>query len=274
MRYSFLKRFEINSILNLFDFSLVSFSIILIVMTGNVINDIFDIKTDFVNKRQRPLAQKKIGVSQAYSIYVILNLIAIVICLYISYNLQRWALVGVEVLVIILLYLYAKFLKAVPILGNVLVSLLVSLSFVLVLYFDVNISILLDQKIFKWVLFYSVFAFWTNLNREWIKDIIDIKGDYAQKISTLPILIGKSRMNTLIFISTLFLILTLLLGVKVYLKANLFFVLYFIFGVCIPLAIVMYKIWNDENHISYKKLSLIYKFTMLIGVCSLILFKI
>lgn len=273
-RFSFLDHFDLGSNLNSLDFFLMSFSVILIAAAGNVINDIFDIKTDFVNKRKRPLAQGKIKVSKVYSVYFIFNFIAVLISFYISYKLLFWSLVVLEIGVIVVLYLYAQYFKSIPVLGNILVSFLVSLSFILVLYFDMETSIFFNQNIFKWILFYSVFAFWANLNREWIKDTLDIKGDYAQNILTLPILIGKSRMNTLIFISTLLLITVLFFGVKVYLKPGLIFSLYFIFGVCVPLFFVMYKIWKNENHVNYRLLSHIYKIIMLIGVFSLMLFKI
>ncbi|TKS56183.1 UbiA family prenyltransferase [Mesohalobacter halotolerans] len=274
-RLSFLDHFELGFRLNPLEFFLLSFSIISIAAAGNIINDIFDIKTDFVNKRsRRPIALNQINFSKAYSAYFILNIIAITLSFYISFRLELWSLLIVEFAVILVLYYYSRYFKAIPILGNVLVSLLVSLSFVLVLYFDMDHNLLFSYKIFKWILFYSVLAFWSNLNREWIKDTSDIKGDYAQNISTLPILIGKSRMNTLIFFSTLLLIVALFFIVKVLLKAELIFSLYFIFGICIPLSIVLYKIWKFENHVNYKVLSSIYKLTMLIGVFSLILFKI
>lgn len=256
------------------DFFLLSFSIVLIAAAGNIINDIFDIKTDFVNKRNRPLALGQIKVSKAYTVYFIFNLIAILISFYISYKLLFWSLFVLEFSVIVVLYFYAQYLKSIPVLGNVLVSFLVTLSFVLALYFDMTSDMFFDQRYFSWILFYSIFAFWANLNREWIKDILDTKGDYSQKIPTLPILIGKSRMNSLIFFSTLLLIIVLLFGVKVYLKPGLIFSLYFIFGVCIPLFFVMYKLWKNENPVNYRLLSLIYKIIMLVGVFSLMLFNI
>jgi len=273
-RYSFFSGFELKTYLSLFNFILLSLSIVLIGAAGNVINDIFDIKTDFVNKRKRPLSKGLIGVSKAFSIYLVLNLVAVTISLYLSYTLNQWSIISIEIAVIILLYCYSKYLKGIPFLGNVLVSFLVSFSFVFVLIFDLNLNDLLNQKAFYWILFYSTLAFWANLNREMIKDTIDIKGDYAQNMSTLPILIGKSRMHTLIFISTLLLILVLLFGVKVYLKANLFFSLYFIFGICMPLMFLMYKIWHNENNLNYQWLSQIYKVVMLVGIFSLILFSI
>lgn len=273
-RVSFLKGLGVDVALNDLDFFLLSLSIILVTAGGNVINDIFDVKSDSINNRSRPIAQGKIKTSSAFLAYIVLNTSAIFLCFYISYSLNLWSPFVVEIIVILLLYWYARYLKSIPVLGNVLVSILVSLSFVLVLYYDMNKALFFEQKYFSWILFYSVFAFWTNLNREWIKDALDIKGDYAQHSLTIPILIGKSRTNILIFASTLLLITTLLFGVKVYLKTSLFFSLYFIFGVVVPLLAVLYKIGKDETQVNYKTLSRIYKIAMLTGVFSLILFKL
>jgi len=273
-RFSFVPKFDLLPYLSLVDFILLSFSIVLIATSGNVINDIYDIKTDFVNQRPRPIAQHKIDVSQAYLVSVLLNFLAIVLAIYLSFKYAIWYLAGIEVCVIILLTWYAKHLKAIPVLSNILVSVLVSLAFVLVLMADTNFEIfhMADAKV--WLFFYVVFAFWTNLNREFIKDIIDIRGDFAQNKNTLPILLGKARMNFVVFVSTLLLMCCLLFGVKFFLEAKQLFIIYFIFGICIPLVFVLYKIWKHETQVNYKLLSNVYKFILLLGLFSLLLFKI
>ena len=272
LRFAFLPAFELTSYLSLIDFFVLSFSIILIAISGNIINDIYDIKTDFVNRRSRPIAQQKIGVSQAYLVYVILNIVAIILAFYLSYKYKIWVLICIEIIVIALLFWYAKRLKAIPFLSNILVSILVSLAFILVVIIDTNFEVFTLTQAKLWLIFYAVLAFWVNFNRELIKDIIDIKGDYAQHVLTLPIILGKSRTNTLFFISTALLIISLLFGIKVFLKANSLFVIYFIFGITIPLVFMLYKIWKQETQVNYKLLSHIHKFVLLMGLCSLILF--
>ena len=272
LRFSFLPAFELTSYLSLTDFFVLSFSIILIAISGNIINDIYDIKTDFVNRRSRPIAQQKIGVSQAYLVYVILIIVAVILAFYLSFKYDIWVLIGIEIIVMVLLFWYAKRLKAVPVLSNFLVSVLVSLAIILVVIVDTNFEVFNLTQAKSWLIFYAVLAFWTNFNRELIKDIIDIKGDHAQHILTLPIILGKSRTNTLIFISTVLLIVSLLFGVKVFLEASPVFIIYIIFGISVPLGFVNYKIWKHETQVNYKLLSHIYKLVLLLGLCSLILF--
>jgi 4-hydroxybenzoate polyprenyltransferase len=275
-KYSFLPSFNIPPALSDLDFLLLCISIIFVTAAGNIINDICDIRTDFINQRFRPLAQQKISISKAFGFYVALNILALIVAAHLGLKYQLPEFIGVVFAVISVLYLYSKFLKGIPLLGNIIVSLLVSLSFLLVVYIELfsiphkQISI----ELIFWIIGYGIFAFWANLNREMVKDVQDIKGDYAKNISTLPILLGRSRMNMLIFASTLFLVLTLIAGVKVFFQLDLVFILYLTFGICLPLCFVLIHIHKKQLNANYKLLSHIYKLVMLIGVFSLILFKL
>jgi len=273
-KYAFLPAFDIPSQLRGFDFAMLCTAIIFVTAAGNIINDIFDIKADFVNRRSRPLAQQRISIGNAYALYFTLNLLALFLIRNIAFRYQTLNLITIVFAIIVLLYLYSKYFKKIPLFGNILVSILVSLSFLLVIYIEA--FALSDQSIsntFRYlILGYAALAFWANFNRELIKDVQDIKGDYAQGITTLPILLGKSRMNILIFISTLFLIFALIIGVKVYIQPNLVFVLYLTFGTCLPLIYGLYHIYQKELKTNYKLLSNLYKSVMLAGILSLILF--
>ena len=266
--------FNLTSQLSLIEFLLMSSSILLIALAGNIINDIFDLKTDQIKQRDRPITKQQISIKKAKTVYFVSNILALIIAIYLSIIISHWYLIVVESSVVLLLYLYSKYLKSVPVVGNILVSILVSLSFLIVLFFDSNLNYIQHYDAFLWVVGYGVFAFWANLNREWIKDIIDIKGDYAQNIMTLPILLGKSRMNSIIFISTVALIISLLVGVKVYFQPSLNIMLYLIFGICVPLVLVLFFISRKGTSVNYNTLSHIYKLTFLLGICSLALFNL
>ena len=275
-KYAFLPSFDVYSKLSDLDFLWLCLSVILVTASGNIINDIYDIGADFINQRPRPLTTQSISTKKAYTVYITFNLASLLIARHLSIKYEIMELVGFVLIVIILLYFYSLYLKSIPLLGNILISVLVSLSFLLVLYVELFAfeQQSISTELMYWIIGYGSFAFWANLNREWIKDVMDIKGDYAQKISTLPILLGKSRMNMLIFTSTLLLILSLIAGVKVYFQLDLLFILYLTFGICVPLCFVLFHIYQEQLKANYKLLSHIYKIVMLMGVFSLILFKI
>jgi 4-hydroxybenzoate polyprenyltransferase len=260
---------NIDSTISDFYFYLLSLSILGITASGNIINDIFDVTSDQINKRHRPIAKGQISSSRAVIIYITIVLVSLLLGIVFSINYHLWWLIGVEVVAITLLFLYAKFLKAVALLGNIIVSLLVSLSVVLV--FLVELPLEIDTLSLYWIAFYIVFAFWTTLNREIAKDVSDRKGDFAVGYNTLPILIGKTRTNSLLFFSTAILIICLVIAVKKYLLVDIALLLYFTFVVCAPLGYVIFHIYKYEERTNYNLVSTLYKIAMALGIFSMIL---
>jgi 4-hydroxybenzoate polyprenyltransferase len=237
--------------------------------TGNIINDIFDIEADAINNRKRPIALGEVSVKNANLLYILLVIFSVGFASFVSYRTSSWWLVLMEIVIIYMLFLYAKHLKGVAILGNLLVSLLVSLSFLILILIELPIQ--LDHYALNWILFYGIFAFWCNLNREIIKDLQDIKGDYFQKHNTLPILIGRSRTHTVLFLSTSLLIIAIVVGVKNYLLARISTFIYFIFGVCVPLIFIAYRLYRFQDKVNYNRLSKTYKFVILLGLLSMLI---
>ena len=268
-RYFLFPFIQVNSKLTDVEFIVLSLSIIAVTASGNIINDIFDVESDTINNRNRPLARGEIPVKSANRLYIVMVLISIGLACYVSYRTNSWWLVFLEIATIYVLYLYAKRLKGIALLGNVLVSLLVSLSFLLLILMELPIQ--LDSRSLRWVLFYGIFAFWANLNREVIKDLQDIKGDFFKKYNTLPILMGRSRTHSVLFISTVLLIIAVVTGVKNYLLAPPNPLIYFIFAVCSPLIFAAYQLFKFQGQVNYKRLSTVYKWVMLTGLLSLVM---
>jgi len=267
-RYFLFPIITLNSTLNGIEFFALSFSILCVTASGNIINDIFDVDSDRINNRKRPLATGGISLKSAYILYSLLIVIAICLASFVSYKTNTWWLLFIEIATIYALYLYAKRLKGIAIIGNVLVSSLVSLSFLIVVLIELPVQ--LDHISLNWILFYGIFAFWTNLNREIIKDLQDIKGDYFKKYNTLPIILGRSRTNTVLFFSTSLLIIAIVVGVKNYLLPPTSTFIYFIFGACFPMVFVAYQIFKLQEKVKYARLSIIYKLVMLAGLLSMV----
>jgi len=269
LRYALFPFLNLTSKLSDFEFLIFSLSILGVTASGNIINDIFDVESDAINNRKRPIALKEISIKSANRLYVVLLLISIVFVCYVSYRAGSWWLLFVEIASVYVLYLYAKYLKGIAILGNVLVSLLVSLSFMLMVF--VELPFQLDRLALNWFLFYAVFAFWTNLNREIIKDVLDIKGDFFKNHHTLPIVMGRSRTNSVLFFSTAVLAIAVVIAVKNYLLAPSNTLIYFIFVVCIPLIFAAYQLFKFQEKVNYKRLSAVYKLVMISGLLSMVI---
>jgi geranylgeranylglycerol-phosphate geranylgeranyltransferase len=162
---------------------------------GNLVNDLYDIEIDKVNNPLRPLPSGKADRKWVIILAISLFLISMIFAL--SINLTVFLLVFV---VSILLFVYAAYFKK-TIIANAIVSLISGLSFVLG-------GIVSKNPI---CIFPFIFSLFIHMPREIIKDIIDIKGDRENNVSSMPILFGIERASviTSLFIGILCILLPL-----------------------------------------------------------------
>ena len=89
---------------------------------GNTINDVFDVKIDEVNKPNRPIPSGRISLENARKYSYILFAIGIALSLICSYLVDSiWPSV-IVIPAVIIMYLYARNLKAMPLVGNITVA--------------------------------------------------------------------------------------------------------------------------------------------------------
>src|SRR5690554_635682 len=103
---------------------------------GNIINDIYDIEIDRVNKPDKVLIGKSISERTANNLFFILNIIGVGIGFYLSNVIGRPGFSALFIGISALLYLYAANLKSMLLVGNILVSILVAMSFIIVAIYD------------------------------------------------------------------------------------------------------------------------------------------
>lgn len=163
------------------------FSSMLAAAAGYVINDIYDAPIDAINKKDKPLIVNVLGDKSKPFYYAILGL-SLITAFCFDLQIQAIWFSVYQIIIAILLFLYAKYFKKIALLGNLLVSFLCALVVMIVLFaFVVVLPQSIDNQ-FIWL--YVLFAFLSNLFREIIKDIEDIEGDNAGNCKTLPILVG------------------------------------------------------------------------------------
>ena len=158
--------------------TLIPISIVLfLMMIANLANDILDIKTDSINRPNRPLIINPSLVQYFKIAILIFTILAIGLSFFINLKAQFIVIGSVPLLI-----LYSKFFKSRPLIGNVFVAFYLSLVFI---FIEIAITNSIDLMTVP-----AIFAFGISLIREIVKDIQDYKGDQASKIKTLPILIG------------------------------------------------------------------------------------
>ncbi len=91
-----------------FNFSLLVLSTVLIAAGGYVINDIFDIETDKINKPNKILINKSMPVSIAYRLYYGLTLAGTLIGFYLAFAVQYFILGFIFVATVLLLWYYSS----------------------------------------------------------------------------------------------------------------------------------------------------------------------
>ncbi|MFH0837360.1 MAG: UbiA family prenyltransferase [Candidatus Aenigmatarchaeota archaeon] len=157
--------------------------VFLINSAGMVINDIYDIEIDKINKPKRPIPSGKISIKSAKIYASLLFIIGIILSVFIN----PYAL-GLAIIASLLLIAYAAKFKKTLLLGNIIISILVGLSFI---YGGlINMSII---PVFT----LALLAFFANLGREIYKTCEDILGDKQAHVESIAIKYGVLRAKML-----------------------------------------------------------------------------
>ena len=261
-----------------FHFFLLVLATVLIAAGGYVINDVYDVETDRINKPEKLIINKYISEKNASTLFMILNIIGVGIGFYLANGIGKSAFFSIFFIASALLYIYSSSLKQIPVVGNVVVSIVVALSILLVGLFELVPAMNFYNKaiqttFLKIIIDYAVFAFMINLVREMVKDLEDIEGDQQAEIQTLPVLLGRERANKIVFFISLVPILFITYYVVTYLFKQQLVVGYFLILVIAPLIYVSIKLLGAKEKTDYKHISLILKLVMLTGMLSLLLYK-
>ena len=174
-----------------YDLPIIICALIVFVCTGagNTINDVFDVKIDEINKPNRPIPSGRISLENARTYAYVLFGIGIALSLVDSYLVNSiWPSV-IVIPAAVIMYLYARNLKAMPLIGNLTVATLTGFCFVIA---GVVIACATSSlKILFISIYLGLFAMFMTLAREIVKDMEDIEGDKQEGARTFPILYGK-----------------------------------------------------------------------------------
>lgn len=279
IKYGIFESFGIAVALSTFDFLLLCLSTVFIAAGGNIINDIYDLETDRINKPEKQLIKSKISLKQAEVAYIFLTATGVGIGFYISNLIGKPEFSAVFIIIAALLYLYASYLKQFMIIGNIIISSLVAMVIIIVGLFDLMPAITETNRqsqsvIFSILLDYAWFAFLINWLREIVKDQEDITGDYNTGRTSLPIVIGTERTNKIIFGLGLIPLASVIFYSYEYLYGNLYALLYAMFFIVAPLLYFLISIWNAKTKKEFSKISGLLKLIMVLGLLSLGLYPL
>ncbi|KAF2337183.1 geranylgeranylglycerol-phosphate geranylgeranyltransferase [Flavobacterium daemonense] len=276
-RYAFLKQQNIPLALADWQYALLVLSTVLLAAAGYVINNIFDVATDSINKPNDVIIGKGISETRAYNIYIGLNITGVAIGFYLSNVILRPSFATIFILIASLLYFYSTSLKQIMILGNFIVALLLALSVIIIGVFDLFPAIDAENKaqmasLFSILIDYALFAFMINFVREIVKDIEDVNGDYNQGMNTLPIAIGINRAAKIALGFAIIPFILSLLYINAYFMENKLFIstIYSFIFVLAPLLYFIVKIFSAKSQKEFHHLSTVLKLILLFGILSIL----
>ena len=264
------------------DFFLLILATVLLAAAGYIVNDLYDVNTDKINKPTKIIIGKLIGLRFAENLHLLLNLVAIIIGIYISYSIGIRSVSLAFLVVAGLLYFYSTTYKSQLIVGNLMVSFFAALVPLMVLLFELPL-LKTKYRIFEnsgfnlnflviWFVIYASFAFLISFAREIVKDIQDIKGDSANAIRTLPVVYGIkiSKFIVLILLAAIVALIFYILIRFIHDPISLTYILPFILTPVIYTGWIVYKASGIKD---YEKASLFCKITMLTGMLYSIIVK-
>lgn len=271
-----LNTYGVAPVLSDFHFILIVIACVMIAASGYIINDIYDKNIDIINCPERLIIGKYISVRAAENIYLIINILAIGIGIYVSYSINLRSLSLLFPIVAGILYFYSSSYKSVLLFGNIMVALLSAFIPITILLFDlpllhIKYKSFLDAGNFNfnfvlaWFGYYAIFAFLISLFREVVKDIEDFEGDRSFGKNTLPVKLGISFSKAIaLIINILSLILALYLIIK-YLHDPLS-LLYLLSTVVFPVIVMAVFLLNASKKEDYTRISRLSKMVMLTGI--------
>ncbi|WP_452597297.1 geranylgeranylglycerol-phosphate geranylgeranyltransferase [Pontimicrobium sp. MEBiC01747] len=277
VKYALFNSLAVDTYLSSINFTLLILSTLCIAAGGYIINDIYDVETDTINKPNLVIIGKHISESKANTLYMALTFIGVIIGFYLANGIGRPKFFGFFVIIAALLYVYSTSLKQIAVVGNIIVSFLVASSILIVGIFELLPAINeqnqnLQSTMFEVLADFGIFAFLLNFIREIVKDIQDVDGDYKSGMQTLPIILGKSRTAKIAFTLTLITIAIIIFYVTKYLFMHKEVVIYFLIMVVGPLIYTAIKLFTAEKNSEFKHISFILKLTMLTGMLVMVLY--
>lgn len=190
-------------------FLILSLTTVSLTAGGYILNDILNLDADRINRPDRALPSGRIRLRSAQWSYFMLSVSGFISALYLGFSLNHLQLLILYPLALGLLVFYSAYLQRTPLWGNLLISLFCA-GVPLLIWVAERAALQTIQGqdpntyriLFILTWWYALLAFLSNLFREVVKDMQDIRGDYHAGMRTFPIVVGlPASRNLALFIA-------------------------------------------------------------------------
>ncbi len=241
---------------------------------GYIINDLYDHQTDLINRPKKTWIGQSISPANARKLYLTLILLGFLPACWLAMEIGPWYHLALYPLGLTALWLYSSHLKRMGWPGNLLVSFFCAGVTAIVWLAERNTWLELSQQqnemakaLQKLLLLYLLFAFLSNLYREWIKDLQDYKGDLQSARLTLPVRHGLTRARHYTFLAgLLFLGIVLSFALQLHFQHKHHALLFLLLFIATPLLYSLFTLFQSHHQTHYQRHARIAKFIMFAGV--------
>ncbi len=261
-KFCFLYGYGFKTTLSFLDLSLLSISSVFLLSSGYL--------TSFFYRNQR----KKISINllKIKRAAWVLLFLGIFIGAYFFIKIQKpWYLL-VFIICPTIAYFYSQKNIYKTFFNNIITSVIVSFSILMLWWFDTPINLTQEQwslffKLQFVVVIYSILYFLSSIILEIITDIVNINQDNLNKESTLPILLGRKRAKNITLLIAI-LVCLFIFTIAVLQIKNKFILTTILFLGTIPQLYFIYHLINASSTSDYIKLYIIIKRIVLLAVLS------
>ncbi|MEB3074079.1 geranylgeranylglycerol-phosphate geranylgeranyltransferase [Capnocytophaga gingivalis] len=230
----------------------------LAVAGGYIINAFYDKEKDMINKPTRAMIERLVGQNTKLTLYFVLNFLSIFVASYVSFK----AVVFFSVY-IFMMWFYSHRLKKIVLVGNIISGILSIIPFFAIFVYYHNF-----QKV---IFVHAAFLYYLLLAKDFVKDLENIKGDFALGYHTIATDYGERSSKQLI---------SLLVGLTlicVYFLTSFpdtgAMKYYFILAAIVLLAVFTPILWRSKTEVHYAFLRNLLKVIIVVGVFCIVLVR-
>ena len=230
----------------------------LAVAGGYIINAFYDQEKDLINKPTRTLMERMVGQHTKLSLYFILNFLSVIVASYVSFRAVLFFSIY-----IFMMWFYSNRIKKIVLVGNIVSGILSIIPFFAIFVYYHNF-----QKI---IIVHAAFLYYLLLAKDFVKDLQNIKGDFALGYHTIATDYGERSSKQLI---------TVLIGLTL---VCIYFLTafpdtgsmkyYFILTAIILLGGFLPILWKGRTQIHYAFLRNLLKVIIVVGVFCIALIR-
>ncbi len=258
-------------------------SALLIAAGGNVINDYFDRKTDYINRPDSVIVGFSVKRRIVIAIHLILSIFGVIAGFIASYYAGSLKYGLFFILIFYVLWKYSTYLKKTVFFGNFTVALMIALIPAIVgiseclaiknTIGELSVAELKSVKIStSFLLGFAVFAFIYNFIREIVKDMEDIEGDLKTGVKSIAVKLGIKNSNYLVAVLCIIAASSVAVAYHIYvsklsfIKNDIFSTLYVWCLIIVPSIFLAIKSLLSSKKQHYTYMSKLLKIIMIFGI--------